>query len=65
MKVKNFFRFDEAARIVGVHVRTVRRWTESGTTCLQVVQFSPRCQRITGESFITFCEKSGKSLDDE
>lgn len=63
--VKNFLRFDEVAEMLGVHERTVRRWGESGTTCLQIVQFGARAQRITAVSFQQFCEKSARRLDDE
>jgi excisionase family DNA binding protein len=63
--VKNFLRFDEVAEMLGVHERTVRRWGESGTTCLQIVQFGARSQRITMESLTTFCQVSGKNLHDE
>lgn len=31
---KRYMRIDEVAEMFGVHVRTVKRWWESGKTCL-------------------------------
>lgn len=52
--VKKFMRYDEVAAEIGVHVKTVRRWIDSGTTCLQVVEFNRQTKRITGSSLQMF-----------
>lgn len=52
--VKSFMRYDEVADLLGVHVKTVRRWIDSGTTCLEVVPFNERTKRITGSSLSVF-----------
>lgn len=52
--VQKCMRADEVAEIFGVHPRTVKRWFESGTTCLEVVQFGDRTRRFTPQSVERF-----------
>jgi excisionase family DNA binding protein len=50
IEIKELFRPDEVARILGISIRTVRRWVKEGR--LDGKKFSRKCLRITRKSIL-------------
>lgn len=68
IEVKRYMTVNEVAKLIGVHPRTVRRWHESGETCLQAWHPTHRLGikglRFTGESVEIFMRLGQIAPDD-
>lgn len=53
------YRPDEVAEILGVHVKTIRRWVQEGK--IIGIKYTRKCLRITGKSILEF--SVGNDLD--